>query len=726
MASRQFLRLISVAVRWPRPRPRLQSLRGSVRAFAEKRARASIEQGITSARLFELMDVDGDGVLHAHDLRHTLDVLHRSNRGAYHVMAPVLMEAMCESRLDKELLVKKLTLLQDTWDRTMGSQVLRQAVASSSEALEDEWKRIRDRSKALQSTSQDSLLEYKVPANEVFPKQELKGTTQARLQLRRANLRSFEPCPIGYTFAAYLGGGSFANVFLVRNTVTNNLQAMKRIDRDHMKKSYKLSDEQVSLRIEHEFQHMSHTDHPHVVRLVDFLQDSRYAYFIMEAANGGDLKRAIDYFYGKVSKGVKSSIGSLGLPLYDEGAFQPKGRLSEAYAADILDQTAYALRCLHLDLRIHKDIKSENIMLLKLDANRPHAVLIDLGVAEVLVDEEQGWQKPMPAGTPYTMAPEIIETFLGTRPHGFDQLSDIYSLGVVAFELLTGRTPYEPPGFEKNQVDYRALLELIKAVDVREQILDGGRSEQAADLVAQMMEPDPSQRLSAKQVIEHPWMQQQRERLDSKQIRTDGRFAARLQDANARSAEVERQLGKRMMRARRKNKAEQLVASSQRPQQQRNAAYYLVRLHMPAALLPRAARHFRRLDIDLTGAVSYNSLALELVEQVGLELTTATCVAMALDTNNSGRIEFSEFMAALVSLDSEQVKSTAPWVFHALEANWDRSMNATEVPAILAEAAGGRLQMAHVEEWLKAAAANLRDFDNRIAVEVLGQTPAQD
>ena len=115
----------------------------------------------------------------------------------------------------------------------------------------------------------------------------------------------------------------------------------------------------------------------------------------------------------------------------------------------------HALHHLHSDSRIHKDLKLENVMLLS-PTGPPHLVLIDLGMMEIMPEEEEGGKGPIPAGTPVTMAPEVIDTYLGRRPGGFDQRCDIYSLGVVAFEMLTGRQPYEEPlvGGKGSETDY--------------------------------------------------------------------------------------------------------------------------------------------------------------------------------------------------------------------------------------------------------------------------------
>merc|ERR1719310_338576 len=118
------------------------------------------------------------------------------------------------------------------------------------------------------------------------------------------------------------------------------------------------------------------------------------------------------------------------------------------------------------------------------------------------------------------------------------------------------------------------------------------------------------------------------------------------------------------------------------------------------SVLRRIASWFKRLDKDLKGSLSYEDLAHELLEYADpcvFSDKTAMEVAMAIDINNSGNIQFTNFVAAIVSLDSEILRSTAPWIFPALAEDWAWSLDFHEVPKIMSEACGGRLQMGEVK-----------------------------
>merc|ERR1719387_381091 len=111
----------------------------------------------------------------------------------------------------------------------------------------------------------------------------------------------------------------------------------------------------------------------------------------------------------------------------------------------------------------------------------PHVVLIDLGLMEMLPEEDG--RSPMPAGTPQIMAPEVISIHLGEQAGSFDERCDIYSLGICAFELLVGRPPYEVANKDgpKNKIDYAGIQAQIDTMDLMTGL--AGRSKDAVELV---------------------------------------------------------------------------------------------------------------------------------------------------------------------------------------------------------------------------------------------------
>jgi serine/threonine protein kinase len=144
-------------------------------------------------------------------------------------------------------------------------------------------------------------------------------------------------------------------------------------------------------------------DHPNIVKIYDIDSQNGYFYMSMEVLHKGNLKQRLG-----------------------------NGRLPISNALRVTAQIANALSYAHRKGCIHRDIKPANIMFRKDGA----AVLTDFGIAKVQGVTSEMTQMGYIAGTPYYMAPEQARGSL------IDQRADIYSLGVVFYEMLTGMKPF--------------------------------------------------------------------------------------------------------------------------------------------------------------------------------------------------------------------------------------------------------------------------------------------
>ncbi|MEV5000264.1 serine/threonine-protein kinase [Nocardioides sp. LML1-1-1.1] len=157
------------------------------------------------------------------------------------------------------------------------------------------------------------------------------------------------------------------------------------------------------------------------------------------------------------------------------------GSLPPRWIAALTDQTLQALDAVHAAGIVHRDIKPGNLLLEPTGAGRPHLRLTDFGIA-VPADEPRLTHVAMVIGTPGYMPPEQVA---GADP---DPSADIYALGVVVLEMLTGQRPSKEPA----------------PVDVTP--LRTGQPEHDAilDLVAVATAADPAQRPSAEALRAHP------------------------------------------------------------------------------------------------------------------------------------------------------------------------------------------------------------------------------
>jgi serine/threonine-protein kinase len=147
--------------------------------------------------------------------------------------------------------------------------------------------------------------------------------------------------------------------------------------------------------------------HPNIVRIYGGGQVRGVAFVVMEVLSGGDLTRWT----------------------------APDRRLPEPAVLQIAAQLADALAHAHRHGMVHRDVKPANVVY---DPATRRAVLTDFGLARAA--DAQSTRSGVLLGSPHYMAPELLA---GAAP---DARSDLYALGVLSFELLTGRPPFEAAG----------------------------------------------------------------------------------------------------------------------------------------------------------------------------------------------------------------------------------------------------------------------------------------
>ncbi|WP_080874800.1 Stk1 family PASTA domain-containing Ser/Thr kinase [Oceanobacillus timonensis] len=200
-----------------------------------------------------------------------------------------------------------------------------------------------------------------------------------------------------YRIERKIGGGGMANVFLARDTILERDVAVKALRTDYV------HDQEFIARFDREAQSASSLSHPNIVNIFDVGEDDQTLYMVMEYVEGMTLKEYIQQY------------GPVDVPL----------------ALDIMKQIASAIAHAHENDIIHRDIKPQNILIDRFGQVK----VTDFGIAMAL-SATALTQTNSILGSVHYLSPEQARGGMATKK------SDIYSLGIVLFELLTGKLPF--------------------------------------------------------------------------------------------------------------------------------------------------------------------------------------------------------------------------------------------------------------------------------------------
>jgi predicted Ser/Thr protein kinase len=213
-----------------------------------------------------------------------------------------------------------------------------------------------------------------------------------------------------------VGTGGMGVVYKAKQTQLDRLVAVKLVRPDLC------DDPAFAERFTREARTMARLSHPAIVNVFDFGQRAKFYFFIMEFVDGANLRQLVR-----------------------------SGELDSKAALAVVPQICDALQYAHDAGIVHRDIKPENIMLDK----SGRVKIADFGLAKLIKPQPDDFTltgTKQVVGTPHYMAPEQFE-----HPTEVDHRADIYSVGVVIYEMLTGELPlgrFAPPS-EKVQIDVR-------------------------------------------------------------------------------------------------------------------------------------------------------------------------------------------------------------------------------------------------------------------------------
>ncbi|EFH61975.1 predicted protein, partial [Arabidopsis lyrata subsp. lyrata] len=275
--------------------------------------------------------------------------------------------------------------------------------------------------------------------------------TESVLQRKTENFKEF------YSLGRKLGQGQFGTTFLCLEKGTGNEYACTSISKRKL-----LTDEDVE-DVRREIQIMHHlAGHPNVISIKGAYEDVAAVHLVMELCSGGEL-------FDRIIQ---------------------RGHYTERKAAELARTIVGVLEACHSLGVMHRDLKPENFLFVSKEEDSLLKT-IDFGLSMFFKPDEVFTDV---VGSPYYVAPEVLRKRYGPE-------SDVWSAGVIVYILLSGVPPFWA---ETEQGIFEQVLhgDLDFSSDPWPSI-----SESAKDLVRKMLVRDPTRRLTAHQVLCHPWVQ---------------------------------------------------------------------------------------------------------------------------------------------------------------------------------------------------------------------------
>ncbi|XP_069727367.1 citron Rho-interacting kinase isoform X4 [Phaenicophaeus curvirostris] len=252
-----------------------------------------------------------------------------------------------------------------------------------------------------------------------------------------AELRELQPSVKDFEVKSVVGCGHFADVKVVREKVTGDVYAMKVMSKESL-----LAQEHVSF-FEEERSILSQSTSPWIPQLQYAFQDKKNLYLVMEYQPGGDLLSLLNRY---------------------------EDQLDESMVQFYLAELVLAIHSIHQMGYVHRDIKPENVLI----DRTGHIKLVDFGSAAKMTINKMVNAK-LPVGTPDYMAPEMLTGLSGDGKAAYGPECDWWSLGVIAYEMIYGRTPFAEGTSAKtfnNIMNFQRFLKFPEDVKVSSEFLD--------------------------------------------------------------------------------------------------------------------------------------------------------------------------------------------------------------------------------------------------------------
>ncbi|GMP47784.1 hypothetical protein CsSME_00015367 [Camellia sinensis var. sinensis] len=376
-----------------------------------------------------------------------------------------------------------------------------------------------------------------------------------------------------YVLGKKLGQGQFGTTYQCTEKSTGAQYACKSIPKRKLMCRDDYDDVWREIQIMH---HLS--EHPNVVRIKGTYEDNLFVHLVMELCAGGEL-------FDRIVQ---------------------KGQYSERNAARLIKTIVAVVEACHSLGVMHRDLKPENFLF---DTPDEDATLkaTDFGLS---IFYKPGQYHSDVVGSPYYVAPEVLHKFYGPE-------IDVWSAGIILYILLSGVPPFWA------ETDAGIFKQILKGKldfksDPWPQISDS-----AKDLIQKMLCRDPRTRITAHEVLCHPWIVDDRLAPDKP---LDSAVLSRLKQFSAM------------------NKLKKM-------------ALHVIAQKLSEEEIGGLKQLFKMIDTDNSGTITFEELKAGL-KRVGSELMESEIMSLmnAADINNSGTIDYGEFLAATLHLNKMETE----------------------------------------------------------------------
>lgn len=425
-----------------------------------------------------------------------------------------------------------------------------------------------------------------------------------------------------------LGEGMSGKVMTCRQRYTGDLFALKTLSVEKLRVNMDELRQEISI--------MKRLDHPNIVKVYETYEEANAFHVVMELCVGGQLVSRLK---------------------------QARHGFGEAQVARLMTKMIGAILYCHEQGVCHRDVKLDNFVY-ESDAEDAELKLIDFGLSHVLVHNDERMRDRV--GTLTYMAPEVLNGSRSSGGGGYTTACDMWSLGVVAYMLLSGRRPFHHQDREEKKRlvrEGRASFEHEAWQSV---------SPAAKAFVMSLLQKDPKLRATARQALANPWMQE----ADAIELRSSDDAARSLQQNSL----VLRSL--------------QDFASMEALQK---VALEVVAFTAPPSSFDELRKLFKTIDVDNSGTITFDEFRSAMSRYPEIPEAQVRRLFDSVDLTHKNEVDYNSFLAATLAAQQTIGEPTLRTAFSVLDRDCDGIITKDDLMATVGQACSE----AEIDEMLR-------------------------